>query len=456
MNSLYERLFKNQREYKVRLNVEKYKTKIIKENEKAYKSNYLYKILIIFLIYMILSQYIDSRTIKVAFYYYKIKYGGIERVLALLLNILSEEKSFTLYLITEFGKLDGEYPIPNNIKRIFLSEEKISLYNAIRREHIDIFLYNSYEADIIKKLHRLKNTKIITCNHSSYFLWIYFGKYTFKDSIYNIYKDCKYVISLIPFENDYLFKIWGINSFFMDNPLTFDYDAVVPSNLTLNNIVMIGRGNDLFKRYDIGIKAMKSIVKEIPDSKMYLIVTQSEDLEKLIKTLNLEESVKFTGFQKNIEIYLQNASLHIFPSISEAYPMVLSETKIYGIPTILCGLDFLALAKGGTVIIYDDNPDTVAKEAIKILKNETYRKILGAEARKSIEKRKNNLIGKRWVKLLHAIFEGDDKTYRELGKSDISKEEGEQILKNQLKLIQMRIPKFKNITLEQLKYYSLL
>ena len=50
--------------------------------------------------------------------------------------------------------------------------------------------------------------------------------------------------------------------------------------------------------------------------------------------------------------------------------MALGEAKIFGIPSIICGLDFLSLAKGGTVIIYDDNPDTIAKEAIKILKNE--------------------------------------------------------------------------------------
>ena len=54
--------------------------------------------------------------------------------------------------------------------------------------------------------------------------------------------------------------------------------------------------------------------------------------------------------------------------------MALVEAKLFGIPTIICGLDFLSLAKGGTIIIYDDNPDTIAKEAIKILKNEKYRK----------------------------------------------------------------------------------
>ena len=124
----------------------------------------------------------------------------------------------------------------------------------------------------------------------------------------------------------------------------------------------------------------------------------------MIKNLKLENNVKITGYQKNIENYLQNASLHIFPSISECYPMVLGEAKIFGIPTILCGLDFLALAKGGTVIIYDDNPDTIAKEAIKILKNETYRKQLGKEARESMKNHKNKIIKEKWIKLILSIY----------------------------------------------------
>ena len=180
----------------------------------------------------------------------------------------------------------------------------------------------------------------------------------------------------------------------------------------------------------------------------------NEQLAKLIKSLKLEENVFFTGMQNKIEKYLQNASLHIFPSLFEAYPMVLSEAKIYGIPTILCGIDYIALVKGGTVVVYDDNPDTVAKEAIKILKDENYRKKLGAEARESIQKLNDNLLAKRWVKFLVSVYEEDDETYQELGKSGITEEKAEDILKNQLKLLQRRIPRFQKKTLEQLKHYE--
>ena len=459
MNPIYDILKKGEKELDEQLFIEKDKAQKFEGEGKLYNVNYYYKLLLVVLISMILfegNRYINSkpgRPIKVAFYIETMIPGGVSRVIALLLNLLYKEKKFNFYLITENGKSDDEYSLPNDITRICLRANKINLFQAIQRENIDIFIYNSYYRKLITQLNKLKKTKIICYNHSSIFFWIYKGRYDFQDSIYQTYKNSKYIISLIPLENDYLFKIWGINSFFMDNPLTFDYDSVKPSDLSQKNIIMIGR-NVPDKRYDIGIKAMKNIIKEIPDSKLYLISSVNKDLAKLIKSLKLEENVFFTGYQNKIENYLQNASLHIFPSFFEAYPMVLGEAKIYGIPTILCGIDYIALAKGGTVIVYDDNPYTVAKEAIKILKDENYRKKLGAEARESIQKLNDNLLAKRWVKFLVSVYEEDDETYQELGKSGITEEKAEEILKNQLKLLQRRIPRFQKKTLLQLKHYE--
>jgi len=166
---------------------------------------------------------------------------------------------------------------------------------------------------------------------------------------------------------------------------------------------MIGRAYDPIKRFDIGIKAMPLIIKEIPECKMNIISTPFINLMLLIKNLSLENNVKFSGYNKNPEIFFRNASLHLLCSLSETYSLVLAETKIFRIPSILCGLDYFALAKGGTVIIYDDNPITLAEESIKIMRNYTYRKMLGNEARNSMKNHKNYLTVKKWIKLLLAV-----------------------------------------------------
>ena len=69
---------------------------------------------------------------------------------------------------------------------------------------------------------------------------------------------------------------------------------------------MIGRIDDPVKRYDLGIKAMSSIIKKISDCKMKIIADESKKFINLIKDLKLENSIEFTGFKKNIEIFLNN------------------------------------------------------------------------------------------------------------------------------------------------------
>jgi glycosyltransferase involved in cell wall biosynthesis len=403
-----------------------------------------------------MTKHIFICSIKVAFYCNFFKNGGIQRVISLLINNISKEKKFAFYLITKYGKLEGEYSLPKNTKRIILSKNNISLSEAVRINHIDILIYNFYHKPTIKELNKIKSTKIIYYDHSSFFYWIYKNITNFKDTVYSEYKKCKYIISLIPFENDYLFEKWGINSILMDNPTTFEFNMVIPSDLTKNNIIMIGRASDLLKRFYLGIKSMEIIIKEIPSCIMNIVSYPEKNCKKLIEYLKLEKNVKFVGYQKNIEIFLKNSSLHILTSISEAYPMVLGETKIFGIPSIIIGLDYLTLSKNGTVIIYDDNPNIIAREAINILKNSSYRKHLGMQARLSMKGYKNSIIAKKWVRLLLLVYKGKKQTLLKklLNKKIITKNEAENILNNQLTLLKKRRPFYRKVTLEKLMNYT--
>ena len=395
--------------------------------------------------------------IRVAFYTVSLKNGGVERVTSILLNYLSKKKLFTLFLITTKPRLDDEYPLSDNIIRISLSNHKRNLFKQIKKEKIDILIYNFYDKNEIKRLNKLKKIKVIYYNHSSYFLWLFYHIYNFEKSIYMEYKNCKYILSLIPLENDYLFRIWGIKSIFINNPTTYEYDSVIPSNLSNKNIIMIGRGNDPTKRFEFGILAMKDIIKEIPDCKMNIISESSNKLQKLISTLNLNKFIKIIGYQKNPESFFKNASLHIFPSICDTYPMVISETKIFGIPTIICGVDYLALAKNGTVIIYDNNPNSLAKEAIKILNDEKYRKKLGIEARESMKEIKNDIIINKWTTLLLSVYQGIDVFSIQNLLNDehipIKQKEAIKILNNQMNIYKANFPNLKEATLENLKFF---
>ena len=95
---------------------------------------------------------------------------------------------------------------------------------------------------------------------------------------------------------------------------------------------------------------MKYIIKEIPNCEMKMIYQYIDNLKDLVKNLNLENNVDFVSYIPQPEIYFKNTSLHIFPTVREYFGYVLSETKIYGIPNIMLGLDYVSISKGGLLL----------------------------------------------------------------------------------------------------------
>ena len=202
---------------------------------------------------------------------------------------------------------------------------------------------------------------------------------------------------------------------------------------------------------------MEYISKEIKDSEMKIIsnITDIDNLKYLVENLNITNYVKFVGYKKNPEVYFKKSSLHLFPSISESFGYVLSETKIYSIPNILMGLDYVSIAKEGTVMIYDDSPESLAKEGIKILKNENYRKKLGKQARKSMKKINNDFPFRKWVKLILSVY-NEYEYYDLLRKKEVemNKNNSLNILNNQIKLLKMRNSNFSNFTINNIENFS--
>ena len=220
---------------------------------------------------------------------------------------------------------------------------------------------------------------------------------------------------------------------------------------------MIGRGQEKCKRFELGILAMEYIILYNLNFELLIIseIARTEHLQDLVTNLNLNEYIKFKGFNKNPELFFKNSTLHLFPSISEAFPMVIIETKLFGIPNILIGLDYVCISKGGTIIIYDDTPESLARVSLKMLINTSFRKQLGVHSKKSMKKYNNEYLKLKWMKLLLSIYNGE-KYYdfiREQTKK-LSEYENLQIINNQIKLLKIRVTKFKNITINNYKNFS--
>ena len=396
-----------------------------------------------------------KKKIKIAIYAFGIKNGGRARVTSLLINYFIKIKTFKLLLFTRREKEENEYIIPKDFQRIVIKDDIIKIIN---KKRIDILIYQLSFYNEIQLLNNFKNKniKVIFYTHLSIFDWIY-GNYTIFKNLYKNYKNSKYVISIVSFENDYIFKKWGINSILMNNFITYDYNKIISSNLLSNKILMLGRADAKKKRFHIGVKAMEYIVKEIPECKM-LIISDLNDIYKLINminNLNLAKNIIINGYSSIPEMFFKNISLNIFPSISEAFPMVICETKLYGIPNIIIGIDYITVSERGNEIIYDDMPEILAIKSVNILKNYKYRKILGKEGRRDMKKYNNDLLLIKWTKLILSIYNGE--IYFEKMKNSerqMSQKKLLDILYHQINFLRIRMNMFKNISISEFENFS--
>ena len=394
-----------------------------------------------------------KKKITIGIYTLCLKNGGRARITSILINLLNKIKIFNIYLFSLKNKEDNEYKIPLTIKRLVIKNQNLT---KIFKYKIDIVICNLNGLNKISNLNKFKKIKVIYYMHNSIFHFIYSNINYFKH-FYKEHIKSNYLISQIPIENDYIFKKWGINSILMNSFITYNYNLIFPSDLSSKTILMIGRANNKIKRFEIGIMSMEYIIQQIKDCELKIVslIYGIYDLINLIENLNLGNKVKFIGFNEYPEIFFKNVSLHFFPTITESFGLALSETKIHGIPNILLGLDYISISHNGTIILYDDTPESLAKEAIKILINNMYNKFLSKQSKKDMIKYKNELLIQKWIKLILSIYNGNS-YYKELRKRNIKLSEynGYLILNKQIKMLQMRNKNFENININNFINFS--
>ncbi|WP_440107439.1 GT4 family glycosyltransferase PelF [Acidovorax sp. BL-A-41-H1] len=131
------------------------------------------------------------------------------------------------------------------------------------------------------------------------------------------------------------------------------------------------------------IRAMRRVVNQVPDAEGWIAGPTDEDqayaqeCQNLVRSLGLEEHVKFLGFQK-VEDLMPRIGLVVLSSISEALPLVILEGYAAGVPTIstdvgscrqlIEGLseEDRALGPSGSVVGIAD-PQALADAAIALL-----------------------------------------------------------------------------------------
>jgi len=129
------------------------------------------------------------------------------------------------------------------------------------------------------------------------------------------------------------------------------------------------------KGVDFLIESFGRLVKEMED--VALVIAGSDDgyktyLEKLVKELNLKDSIKFIGYVDNVAEAYRDADVLVYPAIYEIFGLVPFEAIMCGTPVIVtddCGCgEVVKEANCGYLVKYGDVNDL--KERMKfVIKN---------------------------------------------------------------------------------------
>jgi len=266
--------------------------------------------------------------------------GGAERVLSILLDMLSKRYDITLFLLHDIVF----YDIPKDIKIVIVGNSKLSdsglvkllklpylayRYKKLNTDSMDSFsfLSRSNYINILAKIFGMKSRIIIgegALPSLQYANGIH-GKIN-KFLMKVLYPKANIIIANARGNAIDLEKNFGLKDIEVINNL-FDIKKIAKlskEKVELKdgfNFITVGRLDD-GKNHKLLINAMQNI-----DANLYIIGDGilRDELNQQIKDLNLTDKVFLLGKQKNPYKYLSKADCFLFSSNREGFPNVLVE-----------------------------------------------------------------------------------------------------------------------------------
>lgn len=172
-------------------------------------------------------------------------------------------------------------------------------------------------------------------------------------------------------------------------------------------LISIGRLSKEKGQIDL-LKIFNQLAKYHPDWHLDIIGDgpERENLEDYIKEHNLEEKITLHGFQSKeyIDKMLHKSSLYIMTSHTESFGIVLLEAMSHGIPCIAFSSaegarEIISSGKNG-YLIKNRNTSAMMKKIEDLMKSESIRKSIGKAARKSIKQYTKEVVQEDWYNLL--------------------------------------------------------
>ena len=378
---------------------------------------------------------------KIAILSLHLNYGGVEKAVATLANMLCDDYKVEIICTYKMGnkpvyKIDDKvkikYLIPYgpNKKEIKQNFKNFKIFNLLkegikaikvlylRKKTMIDYIKNS-DADVIISTRVLFTNYLSKYGKESIIKIAQEHRHHLNDQKYiqNLNDACKNIDYLLPVSkeltNFYTATLTGkVKCYYMPNSL--DNIPEIDSDYT-KNVVTVGRLSKE-KGFDDLIDVFKKVVAKNPNYKLDIIGDGPErnNLKDIIANLHLENNIILHGFQNKdyINDVLSHSKSFIVTSYTESFGIALLEGMSYGLPGIIfdSASGSLELIKNNFsgYVIKNRSKDVMAKKIIKLLDNKKEISIMGKNAKETAKKYSFEKIKERWLNFLEIILKGEE------------------------------------------------
>ncbi|MGL5721343.1 MAG: glycosyltransferase [Brevinema sp.] len=336
--------------------------------------------------------------------------GGGQRVTSLLIQHFVN-KGYKVVLFTAKEPHEKDFNHSQVEERYILKGNVISIFEkAIEKHHIGLFIVQEWtQLPYFRLFSALKflDMKLVYYRHTNYFYAMRHAPEVAQLFFYFTYM-VDAMLVLCPPESSYWHSLGRENVLLHQNFLTIEPS---PEKNSCFEPIIIWCGRLCSDKNPLAaIEGFHKYLERSSDliTKLVLIGDgdQMEVVKDFIRSQKLSDRIELAGFT-NPEYYYQRASLHLMTSVSEGSPMVLGETKSYGVGTLMFDIPMNAYhGTSGVISVPQGDTEKLAEQLEYLFGNEAMLKQLGEDAKQSTEPYQCDQVMKSCQTIIASLYAG--------------------------------------------------
>ncbi|MBO6132930.1 MAG: glycosyltransferase [Lachnospiraceae bacterium] len=349
-----------------------------------------------------IGKLVDYRVKSIGIVYFRYNSGGVERVLSMMIPIFIK-MGYPVYLITE-QESDDDYEVPDGAVRINmgyrdLENDYIAWFGKLEKYVKDyninlLYCHECYHTKFFYAqllMRELGGVKVIGHVHGCFTFFIQ-GWGSENIGLCRKMYLCADKMILLSKTDVKFWRLLGCNGTYLPNPIEkIDESFHRSFEESTQNILWVGRIEQIGKRVFDCVEIMSRVVAKCPKACLFIVGKADEksvyaELKKRIHDHGLDSNIELSGFHEDTSEFYKKCGIMLMTSISEGFSMVLAESKLYAMPTVMYEIPHLELLRDnkGFYAVRPGDYDAMADRITELISNKELREKMSKDALDSI------------------------------------------------------------------------